>query len=240
MLAETQALLKENRYDPETRALRLTAYEQASYERQLARWRQYFASPTGNAGLQAAYISDPEELRQLTAFFAWAAWASVAERPGQSYSYISNFPYDPLAGNTPTADAVLWSALSLIALLAGTAAILFGFGRFDYLGWKAKARHAHPQMVPGGATSPSQRAMMKYFLVVALLFLAQVLVGAATAHYRADPGSFYGIDLSALLPSNLARTWHLQLAIFWIATAYVAGALFLAPALGGKEPPGQA
>ena len=93
-------------------------------------------------------------------------------------------------------------------------------------------------MLPG-TTSASQKAVIKYFLVVALLFLAQVVVGGATAHYRAEPGGFYGIDISGWFPSHLVRTWHLQLAIFWIATAYIAGGLFLAPSLGGKDPAGQ-
>jgi nitric oxide reductase subunit B len=69
-----------------------------------------------------------------------------------------------------------------------------------------------------------------------LLFLAQTLVGGAVAHYRADPGSFYGFDLAAFLPSNLLRAWHLQTAIFWIATTYVAGALFVAEMLGREKP----
>ena len=52
-------------------------------------------------------------------------------------------------------------------------------------------------------------------------------------------GSFYGIDLTEVFPSNILRTWHLQLAIFWIATAYVGGGLLLARALGESEPKGQ-
>jgi len=133
---------------------------------------------------------------------------------------------------------VLWSALSLITLLGATAAVLFAFGRFDFLGWRGRRGHVHPKMLPGVAT-PSQRATIKYFTVVALLFLAQALVGGGTAHYRASAGSFYGIDLSAILPSQILRTWHLQLAIFWIATSYVAGGLFLAPAIGENEPRAQ-
>jgi nitric oxide reductase subunit B len=93
-------------------------------------------------------------------------------------------------------------------------------------------------MLPGELT-PSQLATLKYFALVTVLFLIQALLGGATAHYRADPGSFYGIDVSLLMPSQLARTWHLQLAIFWVATAYVAGGLLLAHAIGGYEPPGQ-
>ena len=235
---EVQDTLKQNRYDAKTKTLTLTPFEVASYRNQIGKWTNYFQQPTNNAGLPPEYIKDAKELQQLTAFFAWAAWATVADRPGAAFSYTNNFPYDPTVGNTPSSDAVLWSALSLIALLGGTALALFAFGRFDYLGWKGKEGHVHPQMLPG-VTTASQRATIKYFGIVALLFLAQVGVGAATAHYRADPGTFYGIDLSQLLPSNITRTWHLQLAIFWIATAYVAGALFLAPTLGGGEPKGQ-
>lgn len=178
-------------------------------------------------------------MRQLSAFVAWTAWASAAVRPGTTHSYTNNFPYDPSAGNTPPADAVLWSALSLIFLLGGTAAVLLAFGKFDYLGWKAQPGYLHPKLL-GAQVAPTQRATLKYFALVSLLVLAQGLIGGALAHYRADPGSFYGVDLAAWLPSNLLRTWHLQLAIFWIATAFVAGALFLAAALGGIEPRGQA
>ncbi len=237
--AETGQWLKENHFDPQTATLTFTDPEAASYRKQIAAWTGYFSTPAGNGGLPAGYITDAEELRQLTAFFAWTAWASVANRPGKTYSYTNNFPYDPASGNTPTSEAVLWSALSLITLLAGTAAVLFAFGKFDFLGWQRKeGEHVHPLMLPG-VTTASQRATLKYFVAVALLFLGQVLIGGATVHYRVDPASFYGIDISGILPSHILRTWHLQLAIFWIATAYVGGGLLLAPSLGGKDPKGQ-
>src|SRR5262249_46931511 len=149
---------------------------------------------------------DPEELRKLTAFFAWTAWASSTARPGTTSSYTNNFPYEPLAGNNATGHAVLWSALSLVALLGGVGLVLFIFGKFSFLGWKkSNNEHVHPQMLPGIVTD-SQRATLKYFVVVVLLFLAQVLVGGATAHYRADAQSFYGFNISGLFPSNLLRT----------------------------------
>ena len=237
--AEVTRMLKRNRYDPASGTLTFTEAEAASYQHQIALWTAYFTNPSQDAGLPRDYISDPAQLRELTSFFAWAAWASVANRPGLNYSYTNNFPYDPSAGNLPTSGAVLWSALSVITLLGATAAVLFAFGRFDFLGWRRQRGHVHPKML-AGVTTPSQRATIKYFAVIALLFLAQALVGGGTAHYRANSGSFYGFNLSAILPSQILRTWHLQLAIFWIAASYVAGGLFLAPVIGGAEPRGQA
>ena len=236
--AEVRTELKQNRFDPQTGMLVVGRAYEVWFRHQTSVWNEYFSNPVRNGGLSARTISDPGELKQLSAFVAWTAWASVADRPGTTHSYTNNFPFDPVAGNTPTADAILWSALSLVFLLAGTALVLLAFGKFDYLGWKARPGYLHPKLL-GASVTAGQRATLKYFAVVALLFLAQALVGGVVAHYRADPGTFYGFDIAAWLPSNLVRTWHLQLAIFWIATAYVAGALFLAAALGGGDPPGQ-
>jgi nitric oxide reductase subunit B len=233
--------LKENRYDPASAELRLTELETAAYLAERQEWASYFGGAAPAPGLAAHYISDPGELDALTAYFAWAAWAAVANRPGKDYSYTNNFPYDPAAGNRPSASTYLWSALSLITLLCGLGAILFVFGRFDYLGWHGErpTEHVHHQPLRALELTPSQRATGLYFGVVVILFFLQTLVGGGLAHYRVEPGSFYGFDLSRWFPYHLLRTYHLQLAVFWIATAWVAGGLFLAPLVGGSEPKGQ-
>ena len=237
--AEIPQLLKKNRFDPNAQTLLFTKPEENSYRRQITKWQNHFSRESRNGGLPPKYLTNHQELEHLTAFFAWTAWAAVANRPGKPYSYTSNFPYDPLAGNTPPGAAILWSALSLITLLGGTAAILFAFGKFDYLGWKRGREELRPRMLPGEATE-SHRAILKYFVIVSLLFLAQVLIGGAVAHNRAEPGSFYGFNLYQFLPTTILRTWHLQLAIFWIATSYIGGGLLLAGSLGKKEPKYQA
>lgn len=232
---ETTVALKTNRYDGQTDVLRLTAPEATAYRQQVDYWTNYFKDPTKNGGLKPDLITDPTELHQFTAFVTWAAWASVANRPGTDASYTNNFPYDASVGNLPTGHALLWSALSLLLLLAGIAGVLLAFGKFDYLGWISRGQNVRAQLMPG-KSSPGQRALVKFFVVVALLFLMQTLVGGGVAHFRADPGSFYGFQLENIFPSNLLRTWHLQTAIFWIATAYVAAALFLGRSLRADEP----
>ncbi len=233
--AETVVSLKTNRYDEPTGTLQFTEAQAAALGDEVAYWTGYFHDPSRNGGLKADLITDPTELRQFTAFVTWAAWASVAARPGEEHSYTNNFPYDPSVGNLPISGALLWSGISLMVLLAGIATVLLAFGKFDYLGWITRGHRVAPQMLLGHA-SRGQNALVKFFVVVALLLLAQSLVGGAVAHYRADPGSFYGFQLERIFPSNLMRTWHLQLAIFWIATAYVAAALFLGRSLRSDEP----
>jgi nitric oxide reductase subunit B len=233
--------LKENRYDPATGTLRFTEIEAAAFAESQRHWGDYFSGSTAPAGLPLKYIRERADLDDLASYFTWAAWAAVANRPGKDYSYTNNWPYDPAAGNTPSGPTYLWSALSLITLLGGIGAILFLFGRFDYLGWHqpSTAGHSHDNRLLAWTWTPSQRATAWYLGVVAVLFLAQTLLGGVIAHYRVEPGAFYGFDLSRVLPYTLARTWHLQLAIFWIATAWVAGGLLLAPIVGGAEPRGQ-
>ena len=239
VLASVAVVLKTNRYDPASGALTLTPAEVQAWQQQIAHWTDYFKNPVRNGGLKPNLITDPTELRQFSAFVTWAAWVSVANRPGEVFSYTNNFPFDPSVGNTPTPGALMWSALSLLVLLAGIAVVLLAFGKFEYLGWLSHGHTVQPRIHPGDP-GPGQRALVKFYVLVALVFLFQTLVGGATAHYRADPGSFYGFQLESIFPSNLMRTWHLQSAIMWIATSYVAAALFLGTTLRRTEPNGLA
>lgn len=232
---EIPKILKQNRYDSLRDTLIFSNEESKAYAHNLNYWKNYFT--LGEApGLPKNYISDPEDLRNLTAFFAWASWASTANRPGEEFTYTNNFPYDPLAGNYPSADAYLWSAISLLFIIGVTGLALFIVSKFG-LGWGegVKNRHICDTHLTLPALTESQKATGKYFIVVALLFLFQSLAGGALAHYRVE-SSFYGLPIVDYLPYNLLRTWHLQLAIFWVATAWVAGGLFIAPLLSQNEP----
>ncbi len=231
---ELGAYCKVNRYDPEADKLVMTSIEEIAYRQAPQQWADYFSSPTKNGGLQANLISDPEELRQLSAFFAWSAWCTIATRPGCDYSYTNNFPYEPALNNTPTSDALVWSAASLLFLLVGIGACMAFNGAYKGADWAAVVPPEN-MAVPDGGNFPQIAALVKFTVVVGLLFFTQTLVGGGVAHYRADPGTFYGLDLTVIFPSSLLRTWHLQLAIFWIATGFVVGGLIISRILGGKQ-----
>ena len=79
-------MLKQNRYDAQSGVLTYIQPEVDAFKAEQSVWADYFSTPGADAGLQSNLIHDPEEIRQLTAFFAWTAWASVADRPGYSYS----------------------------------------------------------------------------------------------------------------------------------------------------------
>ena len=179
-------------------------------------------------------ITDPVRLQRLTDFYFWTSWACVTERPGESFTYTNNWPHDPLVGNVPTAANVFWSILSIVLLLGAAGGLIWFHA--------ARAREEEPLEVPksdplGRITiTPSMRAVAKYAGVVIALFVVQVLLGALTAHYTVEGDSFFGISISGILPYVVARTWHIQTAVFWIATAFLAPGLFLAPLIGGREP----
>jgi nitric oxide reductase subunit B len=238
--ARTVEDFKQNRYDPETRTLEFTGAQAAAFGKVSEHYRRYFGETTTRYGLRPGAITDPTEIKQLTAFFGWSAWAAAAERPGKNYSYTNDWPPEPLVGNEATANTVVWSVISLIALLGGLGLLFGAVGRWSFLGWHGRDQQSLSFRSPGDvALTPAQRVCAWFFLVMAALFLIQTLVGAASEHYRADIASFFGFDLARFLPFNVVRTWHVQLSIFWTATSFLAAGIFLAPLIAGREPRGQ-
>lgn len=190
----------------------------------------------------AAHDHRQAQIRDLTAFFAWTAWAAAAERPGHKYTYTNNWPAEPRVDNGPTAAVIVWSALSLGALLGGIGVMFAVCGRWSQkVGWHSAETSTLSFRQPGDVgLTPTQRACVWFFAIVSVLFLAQTLLGAAAGHYRADLSNFFGLDLARVLPYNLARTWHLQLSLFWTAAVFLAGGIFLVPFIARREPKRQA
>jgi len=192
------------------------------------------------AGLRESYalhenaLPDLERRRALTAFFFWTAWAATTERPGMTATYTNNWPHEPLVGNHATTASLVWSLISIALLLAGVGGLVW-YKLF-------RDREEEPPMPDSQdplnliETTPSMRAAGKYALTVIALFAVQALLGGLTAHYTVEGDKFFGIPLAKILPYAVARTWHVQLAVFWIATAFLAAGLYLAPAVGGREP----
>jgi nitric oxide reductase subunit B len=237
-----QRELQANRYDPGSGDLVWGDAQVQAFQTLQQRYEEEFLNrKQSGAGLGPHAIPDRNEIRRITTFIAWTAWTASARRPDRAYSYTNNWPPEPLVDNHLTKEAVTWSALSLIALLGGIGLVLAAYGRYsDLIGWhgmeERRLRFVPPEQVP---LTPAQRSTAWYFFVVSALLLVQTLLGGANAHYHADDGSFFGFDLAQILPYNLTRTWHLQLALFVVSAAFLAGGIFIAPLVAGREPRAQ-
>jgi nitric oxide reductase subunit B len=236
-------IMRENGYDASTGTLVVGPSRTRALREAGAHYSDLFGGAPSQKANRAAYalrdtsVTDSARLRSLDAFLFWATWACAATRPGSEISYTNNWPHEPKVGNVPAASLLLWSMASILLLLAGIAALAWWHARSA-----SEEKHAIPERDPlrGLALTPSMKASLLYFAVVSLLMVVQVVLGGVTAHYGVEGDSFYGLPIAQYLPYGVARTWHVQLGIFWIATSWLATGLFLAPAVGGREPKGQA
>ncbi|MDF2606408.1 MAG: nitric-oxide reductase subunit [Bacillales bacterium] len=244
--AQLQARLKEeirtNTYNADTKELviskdRAEAFNYLSnYYDGLFTNDPKFDELRENYAIPVNSIKDKERMEDMNAFFFWSTWATATNRPGDEVTYSNNWPNEKLIDNEPIGEMVIWSMFSVVMLLAGVGALAWYF---------AVQRHKEPHLsevypekdpLMSLKPTPSMKATLKYFWIVAALFLAQIGLGAIVAHYSVEGNGFYGIQLAEILPYSVARTWHTQLGILWIATAWLATGLYMAPAISGYEP----
>ncbi|HEY9503317.1 MAG TPA: hypothetical protein VIR01_16905, partial [Pyrinomonadaceae bacterium] len=213
-----QDLMRNNTYEESTGRLTLDPVRARAFDDNLKHYSAIFTDGNSNYAIQRNAQSDPVKLRELNAFFFWTSWASAANRPNNTISYTSNFPSEPLVGNVPTSSAIVWTGVSVIVLLAGIGWLVWYYAHRGEGEVVSTEVPSHDPLI-GVQMSASQKATVKYFLVVTLLFLLQIVMGMLTAHYGVEGQGFYGIPLADYLPYVVTRTWHTQLGIFWIATA---------------------
>jgi nitric oxide reductase subunit B len=231
--AELSAGLRENTYDAGSRTLSITPVRARAYAGNAAHFADVFRNGRAEYAIPPGAQSGESELAALNAFIFWTAWASTTLRPGDTVTYTNNWPHEPLVGNTVTGDALVWTGVSIILLLAGIGAMALW-----HSAQKSESLVQPPANDPllAAPSTPSQRATVKYFWIVSALILVQISLGVVTAHYGVEGSGFYGLPLDRVLPYSLARTWHTQLGVLWIATAWLAAGLYIGPAISGHEP----
>ncbi|WP_417335878.1 nitric-oxide reductase large subunit [Halobacteriovorax marinus] len=181
-------------------------------------------------------LPSAERREKMMAFFHWSTWAASANRPGENHTYTNNWPHEPLIDNVPTSENIFWSIISVILLLTSIGFLVW------YYAFKKEEDDVNPELpssdpLKNFKLTPSMKSLWKYWSVVIVLFILQIGLGGILAHYTVEGQDFYGFPLSNFLPYTLARTWHIQIALFWIATSFLAAGLFIAPIInGGKDP----
>ncbi len=237
LIGRLSKLMKTNTYDPATGTVTVDPIRAEAFQANLAHYSDVFTNGESDYAIHPGAVTDSNRLHQLAAFFFWTSWAASTNRPDDHITYTNNWPHESLVGNRATGEAVVWTGVSIIMLLAGISGMAW---------WYAARRSEEeepvaPEVDPLGRweATPSQRATIKYFWVVSALILVQMLLGVITAHYGVEGDGFYGFPLAEWLPYSVTRTWHIQMGLFWIATAWLAAGLFIGPLVSEQEPKGQ-
>lgn len=235
--ARLQAIMRTNTYNADSGTITIDPVREQAFHALAAHYADVFGNGRSEYAIPRGALTDSQKQQEMASFFWWTSWAASTNRPGENITYTQNWPSEPLVGNAPTGSNLVWSVVSFVLLLAAVGGMVWYFGSQE-----RTLEHERPPVsdpLLGLDTTPSQRATMKYFYVVAALWVIQVGLGAVTAHYGVEGSGFYGIPLDQWLPYSIARTWHLQLGIFWIATSWLATGLYVAPAVSLYEPKGQ-
>lgn len=231
-----------NGYDEKTQTLTLSPRRveaitlTANYYSQLFGNEKTLQPTRENYAMKENTLPDAQRRDRLTEFFFWTAWAASTERTAGGATYTNNWPHEPLIDNKPTTENIVWSLVSIVLLVAGVAGLVWA--------WAFLRKHdeSEPEAPPQDPLTtfkltPSQKGLAKYIFLVVALFCFQIMIGGFTAHYTVEGQGFYGFNVSEYFPYSLVRTWHIQAALFWIATGFLAAGLFLAPIInGGKDP----
>ncbi len=231
--AQLISLFQANRYDSGTGVLTLDAVQASAYLQTRSELARIAVEGDSSAAIPARWIPTLQEGERVADFWLWTAWAAAARRPGATHSYTQNWPQEPLVGNSITPISHLWSILSIVLLVLGVGLMVWHHASQPEEAFPA------PKAIPAAPATASQRWSAIYFAVAMALFLVQIGMGILTAHDAVEGNGLYGLDLSRILPYAASRTWHLQLAVFWIATCWLATGLYLGPKLSAREPKGQ-
>ena len=238
--ADLKSLMRTNTYDAARDEIVISERRALALAQVAAHYDSLFSNDPATAALRESYamkndtVPDAEHRRAMSSFFFWTSWAAVTDRPGEAKSYTNNWPYEPLVGNAPTSGSFMWTMFSVLFMIAG-----IGLLTWHYAVWHGKEAPVVPPArdpLAGLVITPSMRATAKYFWLVTALFLVQILLGATTAHYQVEGQPAYGYALSEILPYRLTRSWHTQLAVLWIATAWLGTGLYIGPAISGRDP----
>ncbi|MBQ0769173.1 MAG: nitric-oxide reductase large subunit [Bizionia sp.] len=225
--------IKTNTFNAETKTITISQIRWNAITANIKHYSGIFSNGHEQYAIPKGALTDEVKLEQLNAFLFWTSWAASTNRPEKEYTYTSNWPHEPLIDNLITDDSLIWSGLSIVLLL-----LFIGILTYYYL-----RNHEKGEVLEKPNTDPlaklllvgSQKAVLKYFIVISLLIALQVILGVITVHYTVEGQAFFGFELSSFLPYSITRTWHTQLAIFWIAATWLATGLFLAPMISGKE-----
>lgn len=233
--------IKTNTYTPAINSVSLSDAQAFAVNELANYYKGVFIDPNSKQAFKpSGYLTNENEIRELSAFFFWGSWVCGVERPGKNYSYTHNWPFDPSAGNLPSTAVVIWSIVGSLGLILGLGIVLYYHGKLEKLDDETFTKKASPLMTTLGVNkfkpTATQRATYKFFFAAILLFGVQVLAGTLTVHDFVGFVNFWGFNISESLPITITRSWHVQLSLLWISACWIGASFFVIPMLSPKEP----
>ncbi len=172
-----------------------------------------------------------EEAVKIAAFVDWSQLVASSLRPGTDRTWSNNWPPEPLIDQDTGWNSHIVSLWEFLILW--TLTILIIYLAYEYLFKKDPDEKLE---TPLQVTSlfKSQKKLLKYIPIVSGFFLLQLLLGGYLAHLYADPTADFIIS-QKILPFNVIRSLHTQIAILWVAIGWLVGGLMIAPWIANKD-----
>jgi len=181
---------------------------------------ELFGPKSESIGLKPNLIKDREEVRKIVSFFTWGAMTALA-------GYTNGFSYMPGLVE-PSLDVTKATWVTFFILLV--AMMIMAGVMITKL-----VEKWHDQRITISLPPPSnvQKIALLGMALAVLGLSIQGLLGGYLMHKYVDPESLYGITgVNSILPFNVARALHYNLAILWIVITWVSFSLFTLPYLG--------
>ncbi|MBN2766263.1 MAG: nitric oxide reductase [Bacteroidia bacterium] len=210
-----------------------TVYTEASA--QAYKWNvEYIKNLLVNGDPERGYrggVILPEEAEKIAAFFDWGQLVASSLRPGTERTWSNNWPGEPLIDQDLNFNAhkiSLWEFLILWTLT-----IVVIYLSYEYL-FKKEPDDKLEDPIQITGIFRSQKKLLKYIPIVAGLFVVQLFMGGYLAHLYTEPSKDFLISQD-LLPFNVIRSMHTQIAILWVAVGWLVGGLLIAPWVANKD-----
>jgi nitric oxide reductase subunit B len=176
-------------------------------------------------------IIRPEEAEKIAAFIDWSQLVASSLRPGTDRTWSNNWPPEPLLDQDVNFNSHLISLWEFLILW--TLTIVVVFIAYEVL-FKKDTNDKLEPAIKITSLFTSQKKLLKYIPIVAGLFVVQLIIGGYLAHLYTEPTKDFLVS-QELMPFNVLRSVHTQLAILWVAVGWLVGGLLIAPWVANKD-----
>ncbi len=232
-LAAVKALTIIDMKDNTTLKEEKTVYTNASaaaYKSNVKYITDFLVNGDRDRAWRGGIITEAEAIK-IAAFFDWSQLVASSLRPGTDRTWSNNWPSEPMIDQDVQWIAHAVSLWEFLILWAATIVVLYFF--YEYLIKKEDDDELEEPLVITKLFS-SQKKLLKYVPIVSLFFLLQAALGGYLAHIYSAPALDFIVP-QELLPFNIMRALHVNLAIIWVTIGWLVGGMLIAPLVSKED-----